>query len=199
MRHALFVILILFTLTFQYQCNKSDETVRFTELRSEYKTLSKNQVKSMIKSKGFFDYRWNKTRSFVNQFELKENSGDKIVIDHATDLVWHQSGSEIPIQYSEVSQWLEELNKKGYAGYTYWRLPTLEEAASLVAQEKTNFRYMDPIFSSLQYSIHTGDFFSEFRIWGVSFQFGGSFRVGVRDLNYIRPVTKYLSKNGLRP
>ena len=165
--------------------------VRFTTLRSEYKTLSDSDVISMLKSRGFFDKRWNKSHKFTNQLELKAVEDQKIVIDHATGLAWMQAGSDTPIPYSEAALWIKNINQKGFAGYVNWRLPTLEEAASLLEQKKINYRYIDPLFSSLQHSIHTGDNYSDTRIWGVSYQYGGSFRVGIMEPNYVRAVTKF--------
>ena len=175
-------------------CSQGEGPVVFTKLRAEYKTLDENEAKSMIKSHRFFDKRWNKYQSFSNQFELQAIEDHKIVIDHATSLAWHQSGSELPMPYTEAKLWIENLNKKGYAGYYNWRLPTLEEAASLIEQKKTNYRYIDPVFSNQQHSLHTGDIYNETRLWGVSFQYGGCFRVGVIEPNYVRPVTKYVKK-----
>jgi hypothetical protein len=114
----------------QSGCGQEEGPVRATTLRSEYKTVSEDEVKSMINSHSFFDKRWNRYRSFPNNFELKVVEDHKVVIDHATGLVWHQSGSQLPLIYREAALWIKVLNKKGYAGYYNWRLPTVEEAAS---------------------------------------------------------------------
>jgi len=61
-------------------------------LRAVGKKLSPADVKSMLKQKGFFDKSWNKNGSFRNDFLPKNLQGDKVVIDLATGLMWHQSG-----------------------------------------------------------------------------------------------------------
>ena len=54
--------------------------------------------------------------------------------------------------------WLEALNTKGYAGYHEWRLPTVEESASLDEPGKKNGGlYIAPVFSNKQRWILTGD------------------------------------------
>ena len=95
--------------------------------KSFWRCREKQVICAGIRSHGFFDRRWNKYLSFANQFELKLISNQPIVIDHATGLAWHQSGSALPLVYSEAGQWLEDLNKKGYAGYSNWKPPTAKE------------------------------------------------------------------------
>jgi hypothetical protein len=174
-------------------CGHEEGPVRATTLRSGYKTMSEDEVKSMVNSSSFFDKRWNRYRSFPNNFELKIVEEHKVVIDHATGLVWHRSGSQFPLKYAEAALWIKDLNNKGYAGYNNWRLPTVEEAASLLERKRTNKRHIDPLFSSEQHSILTGDFYTEVRLWGVSYQYGSIFRVGINEPNYVRPVTNYAS------
>jgi hypothetical protein len=117
-------------------------------LRSNYIILSKDGARSMIKRRGFFDKGLNKTGDFLNQFELIEINGDKVVIDYAANLTWHQSGSPWHMTLKEAEYWVENLNKKGYAGHHDWRLPTLEEGASLLEGTKNNSDlYIETVFS----------------------------------------------------
>ena len=191
---GVFIILLLGILAvMQPGCGREEGSVRPAAFRSVYKTMSEHEVKSMVKSRSFFDRRWNRYRSFPNNFELKVVEEHRVVIDHASGLVWHQSGSPFPLKYAEAALWIEDLNKKGFAGYSNWRLPTVEEAASILERKRTNQRYIDPLFSIEQHSILTGDFCNEVRLWGVSYQYGSIFRVGINEPNYVRPVTKYAS------
>jgi hypothetical protein len=180
--------------SFSAGCGQGEGPVVFTTLRSQYKTLDDDEIKSMVKNRGFFDRRWNKYHSFANDFELKTVNNQAVVIDHATGLVWHQSGSEMPVVFSEVKPWLDALNRKGYAGYSNWRLPTIEEAASLLERKQVKYRHINPLFSTQQYSIHSGDTYNAVRLWGVSFQYGGIFKVGIMEPNFVRPVTTYTGK-----
>ena len=65
-------------------------------------------------------------------YELQEINGDKIVIDHATGLTWQQSGSSEQITYQSTPNYINRLNRERFANFDDWRLPTLEEAMSLV-------------------------------------------------------------------
>jgi len=63
-------------------------------LRSSSQSLSWNEGKTMVERENFFDASLNKLGGFENEYESKIINGDKVVLDHATGLTWHQSGSE---------------------------------------------------------------------------------------------------------
>jgi hypothetical protein len=110
-----------------------------------------------------------------HDYNFKTIGGDKVVVDKATGLMWHQNGSDSSMRYKKAKKWIRKLNKRGYAGYQDWRLPTVEEAASLLASSKNNSDlYIDPIFSNMQEWIWTGDEFDDGSeaAWDVSFHDG---------------------------
>ncbi|MEE9390672.1 MAG: DUF1566 domain-containing protein, partial [Candidatus Aminicenantaceae bacterium] len=164
-------------------------------LRSIPRSLSFDKVKSMLKMRNFFDFGWNKSGSFENEYESKTINGDKVVLDHATGLMWHRSGSEECMIYDKVKQWVDELNRKGYAGYSDWRLPTLEEGASLLEERRKMNRedlHIDPVFSMVQGWIWTSDTAvtdrSGVRMWVAHFYHGSRYPGTVDDIFYVRPV-----------
>lgn len=183
--------------------NELTELERFMDspkinLRSEYKKLSVSHAQTMphiqVHKKtdwGFYGYG-----TIRHDYELKPINGGKVVIDHTTELMWHQSGSESNLNYKDVKKLLEKLNKEGYAGYHDWRLPTLEEAVSLLEPEKKNDLYINEVFHKEQSSIWTGDQYNPVIAWRVDFD-GGSVswgNYGNFGGNYIRPV-RYIQKN----
>ena len=127
--------------------------------RSEPKILSENDVKRMLKEFDFYHSTWNTTgHGFANQYRAETIKGDKVVFDGATGLMWHQNGSSKYMGDEEAKNWIKDLNEKGYAGYQDWRLPTLEEAMSLMETNKINFDlYIDPVFDNTQRYIWTSD------------------------------------------
>ena len=160
-------------------------------LRSDYIIISKDDARSMIKQRGFFDKELNKSGDFRNQFELKDINGDKVVIDYAANLTWHQSGSLWYMTFKEAKYWVVNLNKKGYAGHHDWRLPTLEESVSLLESTKNNNDlYIETVFSDKQKYIWTADKESSNSIWVwvVNFRFGNVKYVFCWDNIYVRPV-----------
>jgi hypothetical protein len=142
----------------------------------------------MIKEKSFFDSNWNREGEFRNQFEIKSFPGGQVVIDAAVGLMWHPGGTPGFMSLERAVKWLEDLNGSCYAGFSDWRLPTLEEAASLLQQrkDKSSF-YTDDNFSIEQKCIYTGDGIDENRVWLVDFREGNVFP-DFPNYGYIRPV-----------
>jgi hypothetical protein len=170
LRDALFILFI-----FHLTPIASAEEPRIN-LRSSYNTLSVPQVQSIlnvpIHSKeewGFFGH------STINHnYKLKSISEDKVVVDNATGLMWHQSGSDKNMSWIGVKNWIRSLNSRGYGGYHDWRLPTVEEAASLLESGKSNDLYIDSVFDSKQPGIWTGDKHVSGSAWYVNFKGNGS-------------------------
>ena len=193
-------------------------------LRRSYQELSVSQVQSIpnvsIREKnrlGFIGY------STINHdYDLESINGDKVVIDRTTRLMWQQSGSKKYMSWKKAQKWVKELNKKGYADYHDWRLPTVEEASSLLeSSQKNGHLYIDTVFSQeikteqqrrypvLYYSteqewIWTGDESNSDGAWtvrsdigGVSTSWGSYFSI---DSNYylhcyVRPVRSLASSD----
>lgn len=127
---------------------------------------------------------------FDNRYEVKTIQGDKVVVDEATSLMWHPSGSSHSMLIGEVRQWLDDLKAKGYAGRHDWRLPTLEEEASLLESGKLIGKFnIDPIFSATQRYIWTGDSpRSPETAWMVFFRHGSVGKSLPLYVGYVRPV-----------
>ncbi len=166
-------------------------------LRSSPESLSPNDIRMMLKRFEFFSkcYDWNKEfcntdGDFINNYRLWIRDEDLVVLDQATGLMWHQSGCEKRLTYKKAKQWIERLNIKRYAGYNDWRLPTLEEAASLIEAEKMNGDlHIDPIFSANQEWIWTEDpYTGKKRVWIVHFISGYVSWSSLVISNYVRPV-----------
>lgn len=159
------------------------------KLRSEYKDLSVNDVKAMLKERGFFEKYYNKSGDFKNHFQVKTINQAKIVVDYATGLIWHQFGSESYMSTERARLWLEELNKQEYAGYSDWRRPTLEEAASLLENKESRFGlFINEVFASEQRFIWTGDRFETDKGWVIDFYSGDVSSVPLTTMVYVRPV-----------
>ena len=126
-----------------------------------------------------------------HDYNFKTNGGDNVVVDSATGLMWHQSGSDELCTGNKQREWVEDLNsEEGYAGYQDWRLPTVDEAVSLLESSKKNgYLYIDPVFSKKQYWIWTGDKFDGSEVaWYVLFYDGSVYWNYIRYGSYVRPV-----------
>jgi len=139
-------------------------------LRSEYKSIDEDDINNIYERLGFESKAklWTKSGDFQNQFEPLSINGDDVVVDKASGLMWHQSGSEETLDFFPAQEWIDDLNIQRYAGYSDWRLPSLEEAISLYETKKMNGDMsIDPAFSSTQRFIWTGDTYYPGRIWLV--------------------------------
>jgi len=135
--------------------------------------LSVNDVTAMLAGKGFFDRLSNAgSEGIENQFESKKIKNDKIIFDRTTGLTWQQSGSSRSMTYAMALQWIGELNQLGYAGHVNWRLPTVEEALTLM-EPTQNFAklFIDPRFDDKQPLIWTADKDSD-AVWYINFSLG---------------------------
>jgi len=152
------------------------ERVALVRLRSRpLKYLDDKDVKKMLREWGFYHPSKNPLgRGLQHQYEFIEQDGGKLVIDHITGLIWQQQGSPKPMSYTEVEQYIRDLNTNRFAGHNDWRLPTLEEAMSIVEHERKNVLYIDSVFDSRQEQIWTADI-DEVRAWSVYFDRGGCY------------------------
>ncbi len=164
-------------------------------LRSQpLEKLPGEQVAKMLKQYGFYckEHEWSKPwanpagKGIQHKYEAAESG--KVIVDKTTGLMWQQSGSENYMVYSDAQEYIKELNRQEFAGYSDWRLPTLEEAMSLMEREKKNGLYIDPVFERKQEWIWTADKESASRAWVVYFYGGGCYHSVLLDNIYVRAV-----------
>jgi len=104
---------------------------------------------------------------------FKDNK-DGTITDHATGLMWQKSGSPDQIYYKKVYEYIEKLNREKFAGYSDWRLPTVDELKSLITKEKQlNDLYINTIFDKKQWYCWTSDQRASGGAWDVDFTYGG--------------------------
>ena len=124
-------------------------------LPSDAKELSDEDVRDIIVTHGFADGELNPSGNFANRLH---HYGQHIIVDLMTGLMWQRGGLEIT-SFRSMNKSVDLLNKEGLHGYNDWRLPTVEEAMSLMeshANEKdihlnSNFSKEQPfIFTSAQ-------------------------------------------------
>ena len=168
-------------------------------LRSSYRDLIALQVQyiSNIFIVNKHNYGFYGHSTINNSYEEKSIGEDSVIIDHATGLIWHQSGSDKEMDWPEAKQWVKDLNEKGYAGYSDWRLPAVEEAISLMEPDiNTSSLYIDSVFDAIQTGIWTGDENDSAGyldgVWSVRFNggYGGGNACWVYDnaSNHVRPI-----------
>ncbi|MGH7454916.1 MAG: DUF1566 domain-containing protein, partial [bacterium] len=151
------------------------------------------EVIAMMKKRGYFDKSWHKEgKGIVHLYQLQERHGSKLVIDYATDLIWQQGGSENVITFGDAEAYIRQLNVEKYGDYDDWRLPTLEEAISLMEAEKKNGDlFIAPTFDQTQKWIWTADKKNAAVVWVVIYYYGMCGDVlAETDLFYVRAVRR---------
>ena len=184
-------------------------------LRSYNKSLSASQVQSLpnVVITASNNYDTFEGYSTINHdYDLKTMTYRQVyvevVVDNATGLMWMREGSDNYLKWDEAQKWVTRLNQLGYAGYQDWRLPTLEEAASLLESsrkrrgclaagikqeewEDWEDLYIDMVFSKKQKAIWTGDRKDDSgATWYVSFYDGHVHWYDIFFISYrcVRPV-----------
>lgn len=168
-----FIIILVNKETTVSGLNPDIPTITRTILRSKpEKELSPEIVQTMLKDNNLFDSRRNPSgHSFCHGFEMQMRG--MVVYDHACGLMWQQSGSQNDMNYEKTKNYISKLNDEQFAGYNDWRLPTLEEAMSLIEPTKKNGNlYIDPVFDPHQERIWTSDFRKDSMSWVVRFDSG---------------------------
>ncbi len=168
----------------------AEERPVYDKLRSAYSKLSVRQVQSLpnIAIRKKKDWGFYGQSTIRHKYETGVIGDDKVVVDLATGLMWHQSGSSEYMRRDKVKKWVRSLNRKKYAGYYDWRLPTVEEAISLLeASEKNGSLYIDTVFDKKQRWIWTGDSNSVGGFWRIYFD-DGYVDWGDVSYLYVRPV-----------
>ena len=139
-------------------------------LRSQAKRLSNKDVMVVLKKYNFFDRIKNKAGTFPNDFV---DNGDGTVTDRATALMWQKDGSLKGMTWVDANEYINKLNSERFVGYSDWRLPTIEELASLMKSSRAKGNlYIDPIFSEKQMFCWSADTFGPEMAWYVSFKAG---------------------------
>lgn len=146
-------------------------------LRDTARTLAPKNVKAILDKYNFYATCWNYNGDFCNPEGDFQNDflkhHDDTVTDRATGLMWQQGGSSRPMTWLEAKAYVETVNRDAFAGYSDWRLPNVEELASLMERSWQNSDlFIDPAFSKAQRSIWSEDTRDTATAWKANFHMG---------------------------
>jgi hypothetical protein len=133
--------------------------------------LSVEAVKEMLARKGLFDLDRNRTgRGFASQYEAQHDG--QVLFDRSSGLAWQRSGSVEPMTFQKAMEYVAYLNRRTFAGGSDWRLPTLEEAMSLMEPEVNGAAlHIDSRFDAAQQHMWTADGWGS-SAWVVHLDYG---------------------------
>ena len=168
-------------------------------LRSEPAAVSSNYIIQMIQEKGFShpgDFVISKSGtqkgiigSFKNKLETRTLNGETVVIDYATGLMWQQSGTANQMQWG-LKSYVKELNREKFAGFSDWRLPTIDELVSILTPiGKNQGLYVHPLFDPRLSSCWSIDFYFDEenyeKHWCADYEYG---KISMKYESYVRAV-----------
>lgn len=133
-----------------------DDLSAQTKLRDtpSKKNLNQKDVGTFVKEKNFYDSQLNKNGFFKN--DMVDN-GDGTITDRVTGLMWEQKGSKKVTSFYFATKHIKNLNKKKFAGYDNWRIPTIEELYSLLDPNINEPPYINPVFETEAYHCWSSD------------------------------------------
>lgn len=112
---------------------------------------------------------WRPVRYVLNDFH---GDGATVVSDRMTRLVWQHAGSGF-LPYEAIHRYMQEANRNRVAGFSDWRLPTLEELASLLEPSpQANKLFLSTWFDARQAWCWSSDLRSAGGAWTVDFEEG---------------------------
>lgn len=169
------------------------------ELRKNPAAMSNREIVALIQRSGFHHPNnlssWGLSGpvrgNIRHAYELQQNSNDgTLVVDQATGLTWQQTGSSQAMSWSDTKTYIAQLNQENYAGHSDWRVPSVEELASLLEFEKNDQNsYINPIFDATKSTCWTSDTVAQAQeAWAVAFHSGHVYNDGIEEAHYIRAV-----------
>ncbi len=114
----------------------------------ELRYIQEEEVAGLLRQWDFFETEYNPAGRFANA--LVDSGDERTVIDLRTNLMWQRGGVDIT-SIRQMRKAIAELKAQSYAGYDDWRMPTIEEAMSLMEPELNDKGvYLHPAFSRKQ-------------------------------------------------
>ena len=147
--------------------------VKSVDLPEEFTVLSEEDVVGRIKKHNFYDFERNEQGEFKSY--LVDNGDGMTVTDKVTGLMWQREGHDI-MSLRMMRSEIEKTNKENFAGYSNWRLPTLDEAMSLMESSvNEKDQHTHPCFSAQQPFIFVAASRKPGGYWYVDYKHGRAF------------------------
>lgn len=103
-------------------------------LEAQPRELSDDEIRDIVVTHDFFDCELNSSGGFTNHLY---HLGTDLIVDLKTGLMWQRSGLDIS-SIRLINKKIEQLNQENLHGFNDWRLPSVEEAMSLMEAEANN-------------------------------------------------------------
>lgn len=135
--------------------------------------IAEDDLGEIMKRWNFYESEYNPGGRFSNAFAAAAHP--EVVLDQRTGLMWQRGGIDIG-SIRQVQRQVTALNEQRFAGFADWRLPTLEEAMSLMEPHKNaKGVYLAPYFSKEQPFIFVAAQRKPGGYWFVDYKQGRAF------------------------
>lgn len=142
------------------------------QLPAEPCYLQEDDITALVKKWNFFEREGNPEGRFEN---CLVHGSEKTVVDLRTNLMWQRQGLDIN-SLRRIQREIAEVNSSTFDGYNDWRLPTVEEALSLMEHEKNEKGvFLHPCFSKDQPFIFVAAQRKPGGCWFVDYKQGRTF------------------------
>ncbi|MFH1487291.1 MAG: DUF1566 domain-containing protein, partial [Pseudomonadota bacterium] len=170
------------------------------QLRREGREITRDDVREVLLRYNFYSSCWNYNHDFCNPTGVFDNlfidNDDGTISDHSTRLIWQKGGSSSELTVRDAVEYVKKMNRENFAGFSDWRLPTIEELASLVENVWINGDlFIEAVFDQKQKSCWSSDTHGSERAWKVNFHLGHVIDEPMVFKNSVRAVRtpKYFS------
>jgi hypothetical protein len=135
--------------------------------------INDDQIAAILQQWNFFEAELNPAGRFANS--LADVAVPGVIVDQRSGLMWQSGGIDIG-SIRHIQRGIEELNEQQFAGFSDWRLPSMEEAMSLMEPERNSKGiYLHPGFSKEQPFIFVAAQRKPGGYWFVDFKQGRAF------------------------
>ena len=135
--------------------------------------LGEEDVAAAVARYNFADQERNPAGAFPHAFV--DNGDGLTVSDRVTGLMWQRGGIDI-MSFRQMKKAVDKLNAEKFAGFSDWRLPSLEEALSLMEPVKlAHDQHLPRCFSGKQAFIFVNAPRKKGGYWFVDYKQGRAF------------------------
>jgi serine/threonine-protein kinase len=168
----------------------------------DYTSRDLHELQQVIRQYNLFckGYEWNQDFCHDQGQPVHDfiNHPDGTLTDRSTGLMWQKDHRPAYGRWQEAVEYIQELNRQRYGGYTDWRLPTIEECCSLFTREKENDGlYISPWFSNRMW-LWTSDIKDKKNdlVWNANFLYGSVFWIDAGNGQDMRAVRTAVNSEG---
>ncbi len=162
-------------------------------LRNTPQDITPKGIRSLLIKHNFYATCWTYNADFCNPegefFNRFIDNKNGTITDLSTNLMWQKGGSKEPMTWYDASEYVKKINEQKFGGYSDWRLPTVEELASLLESSWKNYDlFIDPVFERKQRHCWSADTYGIKRAWKVNYHMGFIIDFPMSDKNWVRLV-----------